>query len=141
MTETLSLADRLAIGELLNRAAYALDEREVEMLADCFDADAHFSLRIAGGGLLGPFEGREQIMKLMTDAMAQQTDQRRHVISNLFFTRGDARSAEALSNLTLFATEGGETAVLSAGVYRDELLKRESGWVLHRRHLDLDRPY
>jgi 3-phenylpropionate/cinnamic acid dioxygenase small subunit len=138
---TLSTGDRLAIGELLNRAAYALDERELDMLADCFSEDAQFTLRIAGGDLVGPFTGREQIMQLMTDSMAQQTDQRRHVVSNLFFTAGDANQAEAVSNLSLIATEQGRTALLSAGVYRDTLRREGDRWRLCRRHIDLDSPY
>ena len=141
MSDVLSTGDRLAIGELLSRAAYALDAREVDNLSACFAEEASFSLRIAGGDLVGPFEGREAIMGLMTGAMAEQTDQRRHVVSNLFFGEVATDSARVLSNLTLLATEGGRTALLSAGVYRDEVVRRDGSWCLLRRHLDLDSPY
>ena len=36
MTETHSELDKLKISELLSRAAYALDERDVDMLSACF---------------------------------------------------------------------------------------------------------
>ncbi len=141
MTDLLDIADRMAIQELLSRSAYALDEREVEMLAESFSEDATFSIRIAGGDLVGPFTGREQIMKLMTDSMAAQTDQRRHVISNVFFRSADKQRAQVVSNLTLFATENGESSLLTVGVYQDEVVRSGDGWCLARRHLDLDRPY
>jgi len=141
MSNELEVSERLAIFELLSRAAYALDERELEMLANSFTEDASFSMRIAGGDLAGPFEGREGIMELMTGAMAQQTDKRRHVVSNEFFTEAGAGRASVVSNLTLISTEDGEIRLLTAGVYRDEVVKTAAGWQLSRRHLDLDRPY
>ncbi len=143
MTLSLDAAEKLAIHELLARAAYALDERNLEMLAASFASDAYFSMRIAGGDLIGPFEGREAIMQLMTSAMAEQTDKRRHVVSNIFFTptadEGDA--VAVVSNLTLLATEHGEVALISAGIYQDLVVQRGDDWQILRRHLDLDKPY
>jgi len=143
MTAELDTKEKLAIHELLSRAAYALDERDVEMLAASFAADASFSMRIAGGDLIGPFESREGIMQLMTGAMAEQTDKRRHVVSNIFFpaaaTVGEGVSV--VSNLTLFATENGAISLLSAGVYQDRVVKRGGDWQLLQRHLELDKSY
>lgn len=141
MSNKLSLDDKLAIHELLARASYGLDERELDLLGSAFADDAQMSLRIAGGDLVGPFEGREGIMKLMTDSMAEQTDKRRHVISNIFFESESPRAATVVSNLTLMATENGEISLLTAGVYRDEVVKVGDQWRLYRRHLDLDKPY
>jgi ketosteroid isomerase-like protein len=141
MSNSLNIAEKLAIHELLARASYGLDERDVALLADCFSEDAVMTLRVAGGDVIGPFEGRDGIMKLMTDSMEQQTDKRRHVISNIFFeSEGDGR-ATLISNLTLFATANGEIHVLSAGVYHDEVIKTGGHWRLHRRHLELDKSY
>lgn len=143
MTAELTTGEKLAIHELLSRAAYALDERDVEMLAASFAVDAGFSMRIAGGDLIGPFESREGIMQLMTGAMAEQTDKRRHVVSNIFFP-ADAAAGEGVavvSNLTLFATENGEISLLSAGVYHDRVVERDGAWQLLQRHLELDKSY
>ena len=144
MTTTLDVADKLAIHELLSRAAYALDERNLEMLAASFAPDARFSMRIAGGDLVGPFESREGIMELMTGAMAQQTDKRRHVVSNIFFP-DEAHEADkgfaVISNLTLFATEDGVISLLSAGVYHDRVVRCDGQWELLERHLELDKSY
>ena len=137
---SLELAEKLAIHELLGRAAYGYDERDIGMLEDCFTVDASFSMRIAGGDLVGPFEGREAIMKLMTDSMESQTDVRRHVVSNIFFEEG-AEGIVAISNLPLMATENGEIQLLSAGVYRDTVVLQDGSWRVSRRHLDLDKGY
>ena len=145
MTVALDTASKLAIHELLLRAAYALDERDVEMLAASFASDAAFSMRIAGGDLVGPFESREGIMELMTGSMAQQTDKRRHVVSNIFFpAEADESGAEGVavtSNLTLLATEAGAITLLSAGVYHDRVVHRNGHWELLLRHLELDKSY
>ena len=141
MTEPLSEVDKLKISELLSRSAYALDERDVDMLSACFSEEANFTMRIAGGDMIGPFEGRESIMKLMTDSMDQQTDKRRHVVSNIFFESSEGNNVSVVSNLTLFATENEEIQVLSAGVYHDQVVKSDNNWELHQRHLDLDKSY
>ena len=137
---SLSVEQKLEIHELLSRAAYAYDERDMDMLESCFAADASLSMRIADGDLIGPFEGREAIMGLMRGSMDEQTDVRRHVVSNLFFLATGDRP-EVVSNLTLFATENGEIQLLSAGLYRDEVVREGKAWVIVRRHIDLDKPY
>ena len=165
---SLSAEDRLAIFELLSRVAYAYDQRDLPGLAECFMPDARFSLHIAGAEPMAPCEGREAIMTLYRDAMAAQTDVRRHVISNPFFIEtgietgvetgiesgaetgiesgiesGAETGAEptVVSNLTLLATEDGHSRLLCTGVYRDTLRRVDSHWRLHRRHLDLDSAY
>jgi 3-phenylpropionate/cinnamic acid dioxygenase small subunit len=132
---------KLAIQELMSRAAYGLDMRVLDMLAACFAEDAEFTLRIAGGDLVGPFEGREGIMGLMTGSMAEQTDQRRHNISNLYFEKEGNKSAIVISNMTLFATENEEVRLITTGVYRDEVVRVGDDWQFQHRHLDLDLPY
>lgn len=141
MSKHLDMTDKLAIHELLARASYGLDERDVALLASCFAEDAVMSLRVADGDLIGPFEGRDGIMKLMTDSMEQQSDKRRHVVSNIFFESEGDGAASVVSNLTLFATENGQINLLSAGVYHDEVIKTDGQWQLHRRHLELDKSY
>ena len=98
------------------------------------------SMQIGGGDLVGPFEGRDNIMELYRGAKSTQTDVRRHVISNIFFdTTGDALSVT--SYLTLFATENAETKLLTTGVYRDQVVPIEGEWKISRRHIDLDSAY
>ncbi|TDG15337.1 nuclear transport factor 2 family protein [Seongchinamella unica] len=137
----LTAEQKLEIHELLSRASYAYDTRDTDMLASCFAEDATMSMRIAGGELAGPFVGRDAIMELMAGSMAQQTDVRRHVVSNLFFLAG-AAGIRVNSFLTLIATENSQTALLTTGVYQDTVVQDEAGnWRLSARHLDLDNAY
>ena len=138
---SLTLQEKLDIHELLSRSAYGLDVRDVALLASTFAEAANFSMRIEGGDLIGPFETREGIMKLMTDSMDEQTDQRRHLVSNIFFDGENGGNPVVVSNLTLVATENGEINLISAGVYRDTVINVDGAWQILDRYLELDKPY
>jgi len=137
---SLTVEDKLAIHELLSRSAYAFDVQDLTMLEACFTAEAEFSMRIAGGDLVGPFVGRPAIMKLFEDSIAVQTDVRKHVISNIFFDE-TADQPSVTSNLTLISTENGETDILTAGFYRDTVVIDNGEWRVANRFIDLDRAY
>lgn len=137
---SLTLEQKLSIHELLGRAALAYDERDLPALESGLARSASLSMRIAGGDLIGPFDGREAIMKLYTDSMAEQTDVRRHVVSNIFFDESGEHPV-AISNLTLVATENGEIQLLTAGIYRDTLIQEDGNWCILKRHIELDKPY
>jgi 3-phenylpropionate/cinnamic acid dioxygenase small subunit len=132
--------EKLEIHELLSRAAYAYDEREIGMLGGCFTEQASFSMRIAGGDLIGPFENKSGIMGLMTGSMSEQTDVRRHVISNIFFEVADDKTV-VISNLTLIAAENDDIQIMSSGVYRDQVIKENGQWCIAHRYLELDKSY
>jgi len=137
----MNVENKLQIHELLSRAAYALDERDLVMLADCFCVAARMDLLIQGKAVAGPFEGREAIMGLMRTSMEAQTDKRRHVVSNIFFSVEAATHAEAVSNLTLFATENDVIRLVSAGLYRDRLQIEDGVWRIAARRIELDLAY
>ena len=137
----ISAEDRLAIHELLARSAYGYDHPDIVMLTNCFSEDAKLTLRIADGDIIGPFEPRYGIMKLITDSMAEQTDKRRHVISNIFLKESNNNHVTVISNLTLLATEDNHTSVISAGVYHDLVASMDGEWKIVERHLDLDKAY
>ena len=135
-----SVEDQLAISALLNRMAYYYDEGHLDKLAACFAEDAIMSMQIAGGDMVGPFEGRDSIMTLYRGAKSTQTDVRRHDITNIMFdASGDALAVT--SYLTLFATENAETKLLTTGVYRDQVGHIDGEWKITRRHIDLDSAY
>ena len=135
-----SVEDQFAISALLNRMAYYYDEGHLDELAACFAEDAIMSMQIAGGDMVGPFEGRDSIMTLYRGAKSTQTDVRRHDITNIMFdASGDALAVT--SYLTLFATENAETKLLTTGVYRDQVGRSDGEWKITRRHIDLDSAY
>jgi len=134
----MNASDKLAIHELLSKAAYAFDEREIDMLEQCYAPNATMLVNIADGQTYGPFDGREAIMGLLKATLDAQTDTRRHVISNFFFEEeGDSR-AVALSQIVLFVTEHGEIRVLTSGIYRDVVEKNDTGWQITDRLLNLE---
>jgi 3-phenylpropionate/cinnamic acid dioxygenase small subunit len=135
-----SVEDRFAISELLNRMAYFYDDNHLDNLSACFASDAVMSMQIAGGDMVGPFEGRDSIMELYRGAKASQTDVRRHDITNIMFdASGDTLAV--ISYLTLFATENAETKLLTTGVYRDQVGQIDGAWKITKRHIDLDSAY
>ena len=137
---SINFEEKLEIHELLSRAAYAYDEREIGILERCFSEQASFSMRIAGSDLIGPFESKSGIMGLMTGSIAEQTDVRRHIISNIFF-EVETDKTVVISNLTLMATESDDVQLMSSGVYRDQVIKENEQWCIASRHLELDKPY
>ena len=134
-------SDKLAIHELLSRAAYAFDERQLDVLEQCYTIDASMLIDITGVGEAGPFEGREAIMHLISDTLAAQTDVRRHVISNFFFESEKKKAARVVSSLVVFAVENGEINVIISGVYRDDVVRKDGAWRIKHRRLDLDLPF
>jgi 3-phenylpropionate/cinnamic acid dioxygenase small subunit len=136
----ISVENKLSIHELLGRAAYAYDESNIKLLKASFSENASFTMRIAGGDLVGPFEGRVAIIALMTKSMAEQTDVRRHIISNIFFEDSDI-DIKVISNLTLIATEKGKIKLLTTGIYYDTVVIEGGDYRLARRHIELDKSY
>jgi hypothetical protein len=132
---------KLKIHELLSRAAYCFDERRLEDLADCFMPNATMLVTIAGIGEVGPFNGRDAIMQLMSQTLEAQTDVRRHVVSNFFFEAEGKKAATVVSNLVVTAVENGKIDVIISGVYRDEVVRDDEIWRIHNRRLDLDLPF
>lgn len=133
-------ADKLAIHELLSRAAYGLDEHKLDLIEVCFTPEAIMTINIAGD-VIGPFEGREAIMGLMADSVETQTDKRRHLVSNIYFEVEGDTAATVISNLTLFGTENGRNRLITTGGYRDKVVKTDDGWLLADRYISLDQPY
>lgn len=135
------MADKQAVTELLNRAGVAYDIADTDFLTNMFaDDGALFHMTIAGGDII-PFEGKDNIGKLFSDSLTEQTDQRRHVITNVYFKDETDTSITAISYLVLIAVENGALNVLSSGMYTDDVVLQGSDWKIQKRRLDLDLPY
>lgn len=135
------MCDRADIENVFNRYSLAYDKPDLDEMEACFTPDAVMSMRIAGGDLIGPFEGRDAIMTLMRDSLASQSDQRRHLTTNLVLRSQTESSASTESYLTLISVADGALTVLSTAVYVDELVKRDGQWLFTKRHIELDLPY
>ena len=135
------MSARGAIENVLNRYSIAYDDNDMAEMADTFTDDAVLTMRIADGDLIGPFEGKEAVMKLMTDSLASQSDQRRHVTTNMVVRKETDDSAVVSSYLTLVQVKDGAAKVLSTARYDDELRREGDAWRFTRRHIQLDLPY
>jgi len=134
-------AQKLEVHELLSRAAFGYDERNLEVLTACFAADARMVIRVTDQATVGPFAGREAVLGLMRQSMETQTDARRHVITNVFFEETGESRARVVSDLSLFSTEGGKARLLCTGVYRDVVVRSGGRWAIADRDLYLDGAY
>ncbi|MEH7274027.1 nuclear transport factor 2 family protein [Neobacillus vireti] len=132
--------EKLAIHEVLYRAAHGYDSHNIEMLTECFAEDSVMTIRVGGGDLIGPYDGQVAVLNFMKRASERQTDKRLHQISNIFFEKEGEEQAFARSSLTLFATENGTCQLLSTGIYRDEVVKVNGSWKISKRHLDIELP-
>ncbi len=126
------------INELLARSAYYLDQKDLPNLKACFRDDAAFRLQIAGVEGVQEFVGIDAIMGLMSGALETQTDERKHVVSNVWYQAEGDREATVVSYLTLAATENGATNVITTGIYTDTVAADDEGWLITDRNLFLD---
>lgn len=134
----MDVAQKLEIHELLSRAAYAFDERDVAGLQQCFAPEANMLVTIADGQTFGPFNGREAIMGLMTASLDAQTDMRRHVISNFIFEEQGDDQARVLSSVVVTSAEEGSIKLVTSGAYNDLVVRSDDGWQIADRKLKLE---
>ena len=117
------MPDYAAITELFATYGAANDLHSRELLGSTLTADCTATITIAGvDDPIGPFDGRDAIVQFFGDILDSQTDQRRHVITNIR-RLGDDRVTAILS---LIVTDGGETVLKSAGLY-DATVAEEDG--------------
>ncbi|WP_101523530.1 MULTISPECIES: nuclear transport factor 2 family protein [Nocardioides] len=134
------MTDRSAVEELANRYSLAYDTADLDTLESVFTEDATFSMVIAGGDKLS-FGPRDAIMKLMGDSLSSQTDQRRHVNTNLIVEGTEGGVTRTKHYLTLMGTENGAITLLSAGLYSSEIVEDGGRLRFKTLHLDLDKAY
>ena len=141
VAELLQVHDRLMILETLNRYAWGYDSRDLELLGSTFADNGVFAIELAGTYGWGPYTGRRQIVEWLAGVMAQQTDQRRHCISNTLFRTLNPESAVVDSFLSLTAAAGGTARLVCTGTYRDDMIKTGGQWFIQRKVLRLDNPF
>jgi hypothetical protein len=132
------MADRCAIENTLSSWALGYDQREPKRMERCFTPDAELIMDISGTEKMGPYIGRDEVMKHFLDHHAIQIDQRRHITTNVVIDEETEDTASVVSCLTLLVTEGNSIRLQASGLYRDNFVKSESGWQISRRRIELD---
>lgn len=136
------MADRDAIEQLFADYGWPMDSREWPVLESVFTEDAEFTITIAGGDTIGPIAGRDAIVEFCSSTVNAQTDQRRHVISNLRLGPETDVDATVTAILTLVVVENGQLEVKSSGLYRTKVVREADGkWRFSSMLLELDRGF
>jgi uncharacterized protein (TIGR02246 family) len=135
------VAARDAVAELFGAYGAANDLRDTALVGECFTADGAFTLHIAGADTLGPLRPRDAVLDFFGQAFAAQSDQRRHVVTNLRLLEDGEDVARAEAYLTLIVTDGGITELKSAGRYDAEVAREADGWRFRALTLFLDSPF
>lgn len=134
--------DFVAIQQLLAQYTWSHDSRDFATLAECFTEDAHYTMRIADSEPSEPTIGGEAIAALVEKFKSTQTDQRRHLISNVVLDSADESSATARSYVTVFATEGEESRLITTGTCVDHMARQSDGsWRFVSKAMHLDKAF
>lgn len=138
----LSALDRLLVGERVARYGWAYDERDAGALADCFTADGVWEGSVMGVQAVGPISGREAVVGFLGGFWDGQTDQRRHLFTNLVVEPVSTDQALAHAYLLLTSSSDGAMRPVTAGPYRFELTRAaDSVWRLQRLCAGFDAPF
>ena len=130
------------IAERIARYGWGYDERDAALLSDCFTADGVWEGSIMGGDAVGPFTGRDTVVAFLAEFWAIQTDQRRHVFTNVVVESITADTAMAHAYLILTASADATMAVVTNGPYRFELSRESDGvWRMAKLSAGFDAPF
>jgi hypothetical protein len=134
--------DRLLVVERIARYGWAYDERDRDALADCFTEDGVWDGLIMGQTAVGPFRGRDAITDFLAEFWLTQTDQRRHMFTNVVVEDLSSSAARAHAYLLLTSASQGTLTPISAGPYRFDLAVDADGvWRLQRLSAGFDAPF
>ncbi|MDH3684383.1 MAG: nuclear transport factor 2 family protein [Acidimicrobiia bacterium] len=136
-----SAADRLAIAERVHLYGWGYDERDRDLLADCFTEDGTWEGHIMGIDSVGPPMGRDAVVEFLTAFWDEQTDQRRHIFTNVVVSDLTGTSGVAHAYLLLTASTGGEMKPVTNGPYRLEMRKAAGIWRISRLAAGFDAPF
>ena len=134
-------ADRLAIAERVHLYGWGYDERDRDLLGECFTVDATWEGHIMGTDTVGPFSGRDAVVDFLTGFWHEQTDQRRHIFTNVVVSDLTDADAVAHAYLMLTAAAGGEMTSVTNGPYRFELRNDDGIWLISRLAAGFDAPF
>ena len=120
--------DRVLIAERISRYGWAYDERDRTLFSDCFVEESTWEGSVMGDVAVGPFVGREAIVAWNTDFWNVQTDQRRHVFTNVIVDELGESSAVAHAYLLLTSSAQERMTPVTTGAYRLDLVKEDGVW-------------
>lgn len=134
----ISASDRFEIQEVLSSYGVHHDARDFVALTDCFTVDATYTMKILNGDTIGPRSGRNEIVGQIQRFKESQHDQRRHLITNFLMRPDTADRVRVTSYVVVTAADLNQFGVVTAGIYRDVVVRTPSGWRIQEKVLELD---
>lgn len=130
--------DRLAIQEAFYRFGIAHDENRIDVLETCFTADATLIVVEGSAEPLARMEGREAILRGLGSVISQQTDQRRHCMTNVVIDELSDSEANALA-YGMVSCAADALWLGAAVIYAADLRKEDDGaWRFTRFVIGMD---
>lgn len=120
--------ERSLITERIYRYGWAYDERDRSLFADCFVENSVWEGSVMGDVAVGPFIGRDAIVAWNTDFWNVQTDQRRHIFTNVIIDDLSESSAVTHAYLLLTSSLDANMTPVTTAAYRIELAKEAESW-------------
>jgi SnoaL-like domain len=121
-----ALAARAQIAEAFYRFGVAHDEAQVPVVGSCFTEDAVYEVAQGQAAAFTTFHGRAEITERLTKIIAEQADQRRHVISNVLVDELDLAAGTAAALAFSVVTRAANGISLGASVIYTARLRREA---------------
>jgi hypothetical protein len=136
--KTIDPVTYIAIHEVFSRFGMAHDEAQIEVLRSLFTADAVLEVADGSGTPFQTVKTRDAIIANFANVLSQQTDQRRHCMTNVLIESLSAKQAQALAYGVVTAAADG--LILGASVYYAADLKKENDgwWRLSRFFIGMD---
>lgn len=133
-----SSAHRLAIAEVFARYGIAHDEGDAAAMSDLFTETAVLEVSMAGP-VFQRVAGRVAIVANFATVFAQQTDQRRHAISNICLDAATGGTARAAAYGLVSAAIDRDLRLAASCIYTADLLLGQDGlWRFARLWIGLD---
>lgn len=129
------------IAERIHRYGWGYDERNVDMLGDCFTDEGVWEGSLMGGDRVGPYRGRSEVVAFLTDFWKIQDDQRRHIFTNIVVEFSTADRAVAHAYLQLTASDGAVMRAVTTGPYRLVLHAEAGVWRIAHLLAGFDAPF
>ncbi|CAB5040781.1 MAG: hypothetical protein F2911_11870 [Actinobacteria bacterium] len=137
-----AVLDRMAVVDRMTRYAWAFDERQAELLADCFTDDVTWEASLAGASVIGPFVGRDAVVEFMSSFWPEQLDQRRHMITNAVVEDQLHDSATLYTYHLLMSATSSEIRPVTCGFYRVHMRRTGVGeWKIQHLVAGYDIPF
>jgi ketosteroid isomerase-like protein len=126
-TSSAQAIDKILCVETVNRFAFAYDEQDAAVLADCFTEDAVLHATTAGTQDFGAYEGRDAVVGWLSAYWGRTVDQRRHIVTNAVVDGLTDDAARVTTMLLVTAAQDGAFRPVTAGVYCAGVRRQDDG--------------